>query len=165
MTFLHSLTEHQYLRGRLQAEFPEADEQTLRDTIEGISSLPEALAALIRSYLEDLSLSAALGMRIENMQERLKRIELRADKKRDLVTSVMEQADIKKLAEPDFTASLRVVPPSVVVVDEQQIPLDFWKVQSPKLDKQGLSLALRAGVPVPGAILSNSGITLSVRTK
>jgi hypothetical protein len=118
----HSFAEHQYLHDRLQADFPEADEDTLRDTLEGLSSLPEALAAVLRSYLDDLTLAAALGMRIDDMQERLSRIEHRADKKRELVTSVMERADLKKVAEPDFTASLRPSPPAVVVTDEGQIP-------------------------------------------
>jgi hypothetical protein len=162
---VHSLVEYQYLRDRLRAEFPEADEDTLRDTLEGLSSLPEALAAVLRSYLDDLTLAAALGMRIDDMQERLSRIELRADKKRELVTSVMERADIKKLAEPDFTASLRPSPPAVVVTDEGQIPEAYWKPQPPKLDGQGISMALKSGATVPGALLSNPEMVLSVRTK
>ena len=158
-------SEYQYLRERLIADFPGTDEVTLRDTLEGLSSLPEALAAVLRSYLDDLTLAAALGMRIGDMEERLSRIELRADKKRELVTSVMERADIKKLADPDFTASLRTVPPSVVVTDEGQIPIDYWKPQPPKLDRQGLSVALKSGAAVPGATLGNAQMTLSVRTK
>ena len=90
---LHRLAEYQYFRERLRADFAEADDQALSDTLEGLSSLPESLAALIRSYLDDLSMAAALGMRIGDMQERLSRIEQRADKKRALVTSVMERAD------------------------------------------------------------------------
>ena len=164
-TLVHSLAEHQYLRERLQAEFPEADEETLRDTLEGLSLLPEALAAIVRSYLDDLDLAAALGIRISDMQERLSRFEQRADKKRELVTSVMERANIKKLAEADFTASLRAVPPSVVIIDEAQIPQDYWKPQPPRLDRQGLSAALKSGSAIPGAALSNSQITISVRTK
>ena len=58
---------------------------------------------------------------------------------------VMERANLKKLAEPDFTVSLRAVPPSVVVVDEGQIPRDYWKPQPPRLDRQGLSAALKSG--------------------
>jgi len=160
-----SVMEHQYLRDRLTTEFPEADEDTLRDTLEGLSSLPEALAALTRSYLDDLALAAALGMRIDAMQERLGRIEHRADKKRELVTTVMERADIKKLAEPDFTASLRPSPPAVVVTDEAQIPEAYWKPQPPKLDRQGISAALKAGGTVSGAVLSNPEMVLSVRTR
>jgi hypothetical protein len=162
---LQSLAEYQYLRERLRAEFPGEDEDTLRDTLEGLSSLPEALAAVVRSYLDDLDLAAALGMRISDMQERLSRFEQRADKKRELVTSVMERANIRKLAEPDFTVSLRAVPPSVVVVDEAQIPQDYWKPQPPRLDRQGISAALKGGSAIPGAALSNPEMTISVRTK
>ena len=164
LNLLHSFAEHQYLRDRLEAEFPE-DEATLRDTLEGLSSLPEALAAVLRCYLDDLTLAAALGMRIDDMQERLSRIELRADKKRELVSSVMERADIKKLAEPDFTASLRASPPAIVVTDEGQIPQAYWKPQPPKLDRQGISAVLKSGAAVPGALLSNPEMVLSVRTK
>ena len=133
---IHHLAEYEYLREQLQAEYQEADAETTQDTLEGISSLPEALAAFVRSYLNDIALCAALGLRIGEMQERLHRIEHRADKKRMTVTSVMERANIKKLAEPDFTASLRAVPPSLLVSDEQVIPEGFWKPQPPKLDRR-----------------------------
>jgi len=162
---LYGLAEYQYLRERLQAEFPEADDNTLQDTLEGLSSLPEALAAVVRSYIDDLDLAAALSMRISDMQERLTRFEQRADKKRELVTSVMERANIKKLAEPDFTVSLRAVPPSVVVIYEGQIPQEYWKPQLPRLDRQGISIALKGGSVIPGAALSNPEMTISVRTK
>ena len=108
-----SLAEHAYLREHLLAEYRESiDDETLRDTLEGISSLPEALAAVVRSYLDDLVIASALGMRIGDMQERLSRVEARAEKKRVTITSVMEKADLKKLEQPDFTASLRAVPPA-----------------------------------------------------
>ena len=162
---LHTFAEYQYLRERLQADFPEADDDALRDTLEGLSTLPEALAAVMRSYLDDLAFAAALGMRIGDMQERLARVEQRADKKRALVTSVMERANIRKLAEPDFTASLRTVPPSLVVVDETQVPQGYWRPQPPKLDRQGLIAALKGGAAIAGVVLGNAQITLSVRTK
>ena len=48
---VRSLVAYQYLRERLQAEFPEADEETLRDTLEGLSTLPEALALIVATHL------------------------------------------------------------------------------------------------------------------
>jgi len=162
---LHGLAEYQYLRERLKTVFPEVDEDALYDTLEGLSTLPEALASVVRSYLDDLDLAAALGMRISDMQERLSRFEQRADKKREVVASVMERANIKKLAQPDFTVSLRAMPPSVVVVDEAQIPQDYWKPQAPRLDRQGISAVLKSGYAIPGAALSNPQMTISVRTK
>jgi hypothetical protein len=99
------------------------------------------------------------------MQERLSRIEARAEKKRSTITAVMEKADLRKLEQPDFTASLRAVPPGLVVADETLIPADYWKPQPAKLDKRGLLAALNAGETVLGATLGNGGTTLSVRTK
>ena len=161
-----SLTEYVYLREQLLAEYRETiDEETLRDTLEGISSLPEALAAVIRSYLDDLMIAAALGMRIGDMQERLSRIEARVEKKRVTIAQVMERGDIKKLEQPDFTASLRAVPPGLVVGDETLIPQDYWKPQPAKLDRRGLLSALNGGASIAGVSLGNGGTTLSVRTK
>lgn len=163
---VRSLAEHAYLREHLLAEYREAiDDETLRDTLEGISSLPDALAAVVRSYVDDLIMAAALGMRIGDMQERLSRIEARAEKKRMTIIQVMEKADIRKLEQPDFTASLRAVPPGLVVGDESLIPADYWKPQPAKLDRRGLLSALNAGMSVPGVSLGNGGTTLSVRTK
>ena len=159
-----ALPEYLHLREELKAAYPEVDERTLLDTLEGLSSLPEMLCAVIRSYLEDLSLAAALGQRISDMQERLARFEARAEKKRALVTQVMERADLKKLQEPDFTVSLRAVPPGLVVSDEAQIPADYWKPQPAKLDRKGLLASLNTGQVVPGATLGNGGTTISVRT-
>ena len=76
---IHEAEIYRLLHEQLVAEFPDADDETLRDTLEGLSSLPEVLAALVRSYLDDLSVAAALGMRMSDMQERLGRFEARAE--------------------------------------------------------------------------------------
>ena len=162
---IHELSHHQYLRDKLEAEFPDADEETLRDTLEGMTNLTEMLGAVLRSQLDDLALAAALRARIADMHERLARIDARAAKKRELVTSTMERADIRKITEADFTVSLRPTLPPLVLVNEHDIPKDFWKPQPPKLDRPGLIAALKAGRDVPGATLGNGGITISVRTK
>jgi hypothetical protein len=162
-TLQHSLAEHEYLRQRLKAEFPDADEEALRVALEGLSSLPEMLACALRSYLDDIALTAALGIRINDMHERISRFEQCAEKKRALITSVMERADVKKLAEPDFTVSFRATVHSVIITAEHETPQDFWRPQPPLLDLQGLTAALRRGVP--GAVLSNGEATISVRTR
>jgi hypothetical protein len=161
----HSLAEHEYLRQRLKSEFPDADEDTLRDALEGLSSLSEMLACTLRSYLDDIALTAALGMRINDMQARIGRFEQRAEKKRALITSVMEGADLEKLAEPDFTVSFRRPVPTVIITAGHEIPPDFWSPQPPQLDLQRLTAALRRGESVPGAVLSNGEATISVRTR
>ncbi len=159
------LTHHQYLRSRLEEEFPDADEETLLDTLEGLSNLPDMLAEVCRSMLDDQAMVSALRGLVGDMQERCGRLEARARKKRELVCSVMERADLKKVMEPDLTVSLRPARPHLAVVDEGLVPDAFWRPQAPKLDRQGLIAALTAGRDVPGAILGNAPMTISVRTK
>ncbi len=162
---LNELTHHQYLRERLVADFPDADEECLRDTLEGLTNLTDMLAEVLRSALEDQAFVTALRGRVGDMQDRCGRIDARAHKKRDLVCSVMERADVRKLTEPDLTVSLRPSRAPLVVTDEEIIPAGYWKAQAPKLDRQGLLAALSAGRDVPGALLGNAPMTISVRTK
>jgi hypothetical protein len=159
------LAHHEYLRQQLAERFPDADEDTLRDTLEGMTDLTDMLAELIRSSLDDKALVTALKQREADMKERRERFETRAQKKRDLVWNIMERTDIKKIAAPDLTASLRASRPSVVVVDESVIPTNYWTPQKPKLDRNALYTSLTVGNDIPGATLANSPPTLSVRTK
>lgn len=161
------LVHHEYLRHQLAEKFPDADEETLRDTLEGMTDLTDMLAELIRSSLDDLALVAALEDREANMKLRRGRFEIRAQKKRDLVETIMERADIQKIAEADFTASMGAGRRKVMVIDERTIPERFWHPQPLKLDKKQVQQALETGgsAVVPGAMLSNPKPVLSVRTK
>ncbi len=162
---LHELSHHRYLRERLEAAFPDADEETLMDTLEGMTSLTDSLAELLRSSQEDQSLASALRSRMSDMQERYSRFEDRARKKRELVCNVMEQAELKKLTEPDFTVSLRPSRAPLMILDEAAIPGDYWKPQPAQLDRMGLISALSNGRDIPGAVLGNPPMTIAVRTK
>src|SRR6187431_3378381 len=53
------------LKQRLMADYPRADEETLLDTLEGITNLHEMIAAVIRSALVDEALRAGLRTRLE----------------------------------------------------------------------------------------------------
>ncbi len=156
---------HEYLREQLVDTYSDIDEETLHDTLEGMTNLHEKLAAVIRSQQHDSDISKALKERIGVMRDRLKRFEQKVDKKRELVTYVMECADIRKLSEPDFSASLRLVPPSLQVIDEAVVPDEFWSPQPPKLDRQSLLTQLKANQIVPGVSLTNGSQTVSIRTK
>lgn len=153
------------LRRRLVEADPEIDEKTLFDTLEGATNLHEAIAAVIRSALDDEALAKSLRSRIDAMRQRLSRVESTAEAKREAALNAMERADILKLTAPDFTVSVRINPPSLVVTSEAEIPQEFWLPQPPKLNKKGLLDAINGGWAVPGAVLSNSKISLAIRTK
>ncbi len=159
------LARHIANRSTLLADFPDIDDETLSDTLEGLTDLREMLAEIVRSALDDEAICQGLSTRLGDMKARLERLETRAKKKRALALKVMADADIPKLAEPDFTASLKQGAPALEVREESQIPPAYWKPQPSKLDKQGLLTALKAGVAVEGVSLGQSQIQLSVRTK
>ena len=161
----HDIHLYTYLRQKLLEAFPEADDDTIRDTLEGLTTLHELIAETIRSALIDESLHNGLRSRLQDMKERLSRLEARAVKKRELALEAMSEAGLRKIEQPDFTASARNGPPSLVVVAEDQIPQGYWVVQAPKLDRQALVGDLKQGDDIPGAQLSNPKPVLSVRTK
>jgi hypothetical protein len=146
-------------------DFPTVDEETVTDTLEGITDLHEMIAAVIRSALVDEALQAGLRTRLEEMRQRLVRLVERSAKKRQLALDAMCDAGLKKLEQPDFTASARAGLPALVVVAEELIPTDYWVPQPPKLDRQSLLAKLKRGGEIAGAQLGNPKPTLAVRTK
>ena len=157
--------KYQELKDRFQADFPSADDETIRDTLEGITDLHEMIAAVIRSALVDEALQAGLRGRLDDMKARLSRLEVRASKKRELALHAMSEAGLGRLEQPDFTASTRAGSPALIVVSEQVIPEAYWLPQPPKLDRQGILGELKRGAAIPGAELSNPKPVLMVRTK
>lgn len=161
----HEVHNYLTLRERLLANWPEIDDETLTDTLEGITDLHEMIAEIIRSALADHAMAVGLKLRLEDMKTRRDRLQLRTSKKRQLALDAMIEADIKTLTQPDFTASARSGTPSIVITSEDQIPEDFWIPQPAKLDRQALLAAMKGGQPIDGAALSNPEPTISVRTK
>ena len=162
---LGELRTYRSLRERLLAELPGIDAETLADTLEGITDLREMLAEVIRSAIDDQALAAGLSTRLSEMKARLERLETSAQRKRELALKAMRDAEIRKLLEPDFSASLRHGAPTLEVVEENNIPAAYWKPQPAKLDRQGLLAALKAGTAIDGAVLEPPRLQLSVRTK
>jgi Siphovirus Gp157 len=159
------LGKYQFFKERLLADFPSADEETLRDTLEGITDLHEMIAAVIRSALVDEALQSGLRSRLEDMRLRMTRLEERGLKKRQLALEAMTEVGLSKLEQPDFTASARAGSPSLVVTSESFIPEAYWVPQPPKLSRQSLLNELKRGSSIPGAELSNPQPVLMVRTK
>jgi hypothetical protein len=158
-------TTYRAVRERIRALEPELDEQTLTDTVEGLTDLHEILAAIVRAALADEALATGLKGRIAEMQERLERLQERAAKRRQIVKDTMVELDLKKLTAPDFSASIRPGMPALLVIDEAAVPSIYWEPREPRLDRQGLLAELKQGAEITGVTLSNPEPVLSVRTK
>ncbi|MGB6586667.1 MAG: siphovirus Gp157 family protein [Pseudolabrys sp.] len=153
------------LRDRIRAQDPQIDEQTLADTVEGLTDLHEIVTAIIRSALADEALATGLKSRMADMQERIDRLQDRASKRRQIAKDVMVELDLKKVTAPDFTVSIRPGMPSLLVLDESAVPSIYWQPVAPRLNRQELLSELKEGADIKGVTLSNTEPVLSVRTK
>ncbi len=153
------------IRDRIRAEDPQIDEQTLADTVEGLTDLHEIITAIIRSALTDEALVTGLKCRIADMQGRLDRLQDRASKRRQIAKDVMVELDLKKITAPDFTVSIRPGMPSLLVIDEAAVPSIYWQPSEPRLNRQKLASELKDGAEITGVTLSNPEPVLSVRTR
>src|SRR6476620_5815016 len=165
MNLEFSTIHYRAIRDRVRGEDPQIDEQTLADTVEGLTDLHEIVAAIIRSALTDEALATGLKCRITEMQDRLDRLQDRASKRRQIAKGVMIELDLKKITAPDFTVSVRPGTPSLLVLDEAVVPSIYWQPSAPRLNRQGLLSELKEGTDINGVALSNPEPILSVRTR
>jgi len=165
MTLEFSAISYRTIRDRIRAEDPTIDEQTLADTVEGLTDLHEIVTAIIRSALADEALATGLKSHIAEMQERLDRLQDRASKRRQIAKDVMVELDLKKITAPDFTVSIRPGMPALLVLDEAAVPSIYWQPSEPRLNRQGLLSELKDGAEITGVALSNPEPVLSVRTR
>lgn len=162
---LNEATEWQRLYAELAENFGNDDEQALLDTAAGISNFPAMAELVMRSREDDLVLVTGLGARIEEMRDRLERYKARAQAKKELVEQAMIRADVRKLEFAEFTLSLGKRQPHVIVTEEAIIPPEYFSTPAPVLSKSMVKAAIDGGKPVPGAVLSNSALGLTVRKR
>lgn len=149
----------------LLASFPELveDEEFRLDVIQGQTDALEVLGKLLSEEREAAFLSAAIRERMDALSDRRSAAERRKDAYRSLMLRIMTAANLTKVPLAEATLSRRAVPPAVLITDENAIPEEYQR-HKVEIDKTKLKDALKAGVAVPGAVLSNGGETISVRT-
>lgn len=142
------------------------DEQTITDTLEGLSGDIEQkainLAKLIRNIEAETS---AIRSAVDDMVKRANAEEAKAKRLRDYLKDCLQQAEIRKVSCPFFVVSLKATPAAVVIDDEKLIRGDLmvWPpAPPPKPDKRAIAEVIKAGEEVAGAHLE-SGTRLEIK--
>lgn len=156
-------------RARLMADDPDlaADEAQLITLLEAET---EDLAAvkdrLVNAIIQaDAMADTCKGM-AENLLARNARYRNRCNSYRAALLAILDCTGERRYESAAATVSLRTGQPAVVVTDEAQIPLQFWRIEtSRRVDKAAIMAALRAGEDVDGTVLANGVPTISVRTR
>lgn len=151
----------QYLAGQMD----EADADLVAGMIEGETRYFEAIDKVLDLRAETQMLIEGIGERIAVLTARKQAFERRDESIRAALLHSMEATGLQKVQRPLATLSLASKPVTAIVTDEAAIPKDYKTPQPDKLDKRALLAALKDGVEIPGAALSNGGTTLSIRSK
>ena len=142
------------------------DEQTIADTLEGLSGALEVKATNVAAFARNLEASAEAIKNAEaQMAARRKAIERRAERMRAYLKDNMERAGILKIDGPHFQLAIKKNPPGVHVEAQELVPVEFFKVPPPPppaLDKKAVGEALKAGKDVPGCRLEQ-GTRLEIK--
>ena len=158
------LTRFRGLRQRFVAAGGAVDDAAAVEAIEGVISLRGAIVDAVRSALEDERVACRYRGRIDEMEARLRRIERRAEGRREEALQAMAEAGLACLEAPGLRIDVRRAPEVVIVSDESLIP-DAYRVERPALlDYQAIRDTLKEGAEVPGAALAEPEPYLSVRT-
>ena len=164
MTALFILAqEHRALADKLHDL--DLDEQTILDTLEGESTdLVEKgknVAAIFRNLESD---AKQIKEAEQQLSERRKAIEKRAEQLKNYLKTNMEVASISKIECPWFIVSIAQNQEAVTVDDESLIPRDYFKEipATYQLDKALVKQAIKDGYEVPGARLTR-GTSLRIK--
>ncbi len=156
----------EYRQAAIAMSDMDMDEQTIKDTLEGLSGALEVKATNVAYFVKNLEATAEQIKQAEKqMADRRKGIEARADRIKEYLKFNMELSGINEISCPHFKLKIAKNPPSVVVDAESLIPKDYWKQPEPpppSIDKAAIKAAINAGVDVAGAHLQ-SGTRLDIK--
>jgi hypothetical protein len=150
----------------LLAAHPELiEDDVLRaDMIEGATDAHEFLRSVERRRREAAAFAGAIEGEIADLEARQHRYERREKAMRTLMFKVLEAAEQRKCELPEATLSIAAGRPKVFFTDENAIPDGYCQMKrEPR--KSLIGIALAEGKTVPGAVISNSEPTLTVRVK
>lgn len=136
------------------------DEQTVADTLEGLSGALEVKATNVAAFARNLEASAEAIKNAEaQMAARRKAIEKRAESLKAYLKANMERTGILKIESPQFCLAIKKNPPAVHVEAQELVPAAFFNQSpppAPVLDRKRVADALKAGQDVPGCRLEQA---------
>ncbi|MBO6015346.1 MAG: siphovirus Gp157 family protein [Oscillospiraceae bacterium] len=159
---LYELTG-QYLELLTLAEDPDADEQAVSDTLEGLEGEIEEKADGYAKVIKTMQAEAdAIKTEAARLQERARLLESRSDYLKNRLKYAMELTGKAKIKTTLFSFGIQKNPPSVVL-ETDNIPEQFLIPQPPKVDKTAIKQAITDGHDLSGIAHLEQGTSLRIR--
>lgn len=133
----------------------EIDDQTLADTLEGLTGEVTIKAQNVAAFALNLEAEAEAIKAVEKrLADRRRAYENKAKKMRDYLLFNMQNAGITEISALDRSFRIRVMAgrDSVVIDDPASLPVDYKRVKTiEEPDKILIGKAIKDGYEVPGA--------------
>lgn len=156
MTALYEIA-NEYLAVAQKLSDLDLDEQTIADTLEGMSGALEVKATNVAMFIRNEEATAvAIKDAEEKMAARRKAIENRAERMREYLKEQMARTGITRIESPYFVLAIQNNPPKVIVDSESMIPTQFWTQAPPPppvIDKKAIAKAIKEGEDCSGCHL------------
>lgn len=161
MTTLADLAD---MLNRLVEEVEYLDAQTYSDTLEGVEGAFEVKAEKVVYAILGMDRRAQLMKdQLRRFRERIGIVEQNAEYLRTYLQHGLESTNKKRLETPAFSMSLRKST-AVIITSEEDLPSQLMRSKTTtEPDKIEIGKQLKAGEPVPGAMLEHR-TTLLIRT-
>ena len=145
-------------------DFTEADTEQLEAVKtaikEQIANKGAGIIAVVRNLEAD---AEAIKVEIKRLQDLRKSKENKIENLKKYTKECLEEAEIKKVSTALGNISIRKLPGSVEVLEEDSIPAEYKKeVTTIKIDKKSILADLKEGVVVPGVTLK-TGTSLTIK--
>jgi hypothetical protein len=141
-------------------------EQDAEVAVESETNLLEALEAALLANAEDAAHVDAIGVVVANLKARASRKAARIERRKGAIMSALEIAGLQKIELATATLSVGKGHRKVIIIEEEAIPAEFMREKVTRYpDKEAIGKAIAEKRQVPGAELSNTMPSLTVRVK
>ena len=149
---LYELTQ-EYQQLMSMADDPEVDEQIFQDTLEGLEGVIEDKADGYACVIRNLEITVgSLDGTIQAIQKELERVkahktslENRIQYMKDALCNAMIACDKPKFKTQKFSFWVQKSTPSVVVDQPENVPVEYYRMPEPQIDKAKIKKALTDG--------------------
>lgn len=142
---LYEITED-FERLREMASDPDVDPEAIRDTMEAIEAdfedKADGYAKVIRMLETD---EDGLDAEIKRLQARKSAVSGNKGRIKDALEKAMRQTGKTKFKTLLFSFGIQKNPPSVAILKEDSVPIDYLVVPDPQPDKKRILAELKAG--------------------
>jgi Siphovirus Gp157 len=151
---------------RLRLEFPDLveDLEAWQLSIESETDMVTLMRSLERQRQDTTGRIVGIESTIDALTARKERFQRGDAAMRSVMLGLLQDAQLRKMELPEATISVRHGVPRVVITDEADLPGEYWRIKK-EPDKIKIKQALESAAVVPGASLSNSPDTITIRIR